>query len=167
MIFLPFCKYQEIEELPIEKKARSAKTFQGLGAGRPDGGSSVESLSTSSPGRCFVSRQNSVGSGAATPESSESLSVSADVAESLLLTSPPPATLSAMSVAAVDVTMPLCDDQVSGLPAQLNKISGNIEVLTPTKVIKNICICITTKRLVKMDRHFEILKSQSLNVKVQ
>lgn len=129
---------EEIEELPIEKKAKPAKTFQVPGAGRPDGDSSVKSLSTSSPGRCFVSRQNSVGSGAATPESSESLSVSADVAESLPLTSPPPATPSAMSVAAVDVTMPLCDDQVLGLPAQVNKISGNIEVLSSTKVKKGV-----------------------------
>lgn len=135
MILLPFCKYQEIEELPIAKKAKTAKTFRASDTGRPDG-DSARSLSTSSPDRRFVGRQNSVGSGAATPESSESLSASADMAESLPLTSSPPTTPSAISVAAVDVTMPMCDDQVSSLPAQLNKVSGNIKVLSPSKVKK-------------------------------
>lgn len=123
--------------LPSMKKAKPTSVFP---SSRHPVAEGVRSSSSVSPGGHNAGRQNSIGSGKATPESSKSLPIlnsiqtaSVNLPESLPPTSMPVITPSVTPAAA---SVQESGGEMAGLQAQLNKTSSNIEVLSPSQPFK-------------------------------
>lgn len=135
-----FCKRQEVEMLPSMKKAKPVSVFP---SSRHPVAEGVRSSSSASPGGHNAGRQNSIGSGTATPESSKSLPIlnsnqtaSVNLPDSLPPTSMPVVTPSVTPVTPAAASVQESGGEMAGLQAQLNKASSGIEVLSPSQPFK-------------------------------